>query len=1004
MNRRILSAILALVFAVSVFAPSFTVLADNGCPYIESLPSGAPVYHRLVNGEDTAFYTDYDEMIYQIRSQLISRSTDIEYRFATTDEEFAYSALDESDKALAQAATDKLYGKMFDDIFEIGSDTVTLGGGEYLFNSIKNITLSSTGLLNIGTTGRGYFNSEYDTPIDGTRYYTFVFSFRNIQYDSTPEQERMVRYFTDWFNCNYIGADYTEYQKVKTIYDFIVRNTDYDWETFNSKVTGSTTTVTPERYDIAHSAYGALYGGILNESESGVVNSISETFAHKLTVTDELVPVNYNQGLAVCEGYSKLFYYLCTANGIRCHIVDGDYIEESGKDNDPHEWNYVYLDDAGADGYKWFQVDCTAAAQSSIKQIDVNNYDYFLCGKDSVHFGWRNHQQAYENKGYGIKWQLYDWYDNVNESSQKDYVFDKVHMNAEHLSDGYIICRTTVYEDGAGERKMHILCDKNGYEIIEVNEEGLTLTDVEGFVYTGYNSEFSVMLPYVVNRLNILDNGDVSEGEYTVSEQEPITNAKNGNKSKTAKTAGSYYITVIGADGTTMDIPFVISARDMSEDAIRDDSVVLAFDYANYTGSAIVPQITITDPFRNNLVENKDYTVSFQKDNQTVSQIKDIGEYKIVINYRGNYRGTYYLDFTMDGVDLAQLSTDKRVYQYMPKYYRSQTGITNPADYFEKMTTSGLTVGSTKLYAGKDYSISSSGTSLDYGSKGNIVLTGLAGSNVKAGTKMSIPYEVSKKYNISDFDGKNADTNTVNKVYYTGSAVKPTKFDYLDTYLEQGKDYKITGYVNNTDVGYAYVKIQGIGGCEGTATLRFYINPSPQPTNLVKPTSSANVIKLARTTYIYNGKVNKPKVTFRNGNGKAIDPYYYTVSYTGGKNVGTAYAVIKLRGGYSGTFKTAYTIKPKATSMKSISAGKKCVTVKWNKQTAQTTGYQLQYGTASNYKGAKTVTIGKNTTVSKKITKLKSKKICYVRVRTYRTVGGKKYYSSWSKGLGIKVK
>ena len=45
---------------------------------------------------------------------------------------------------------------------------------------------------------------------------------------------------------------------------------------------------------------------------------------------------------------------------------------------------------------------------------------------------------------------------------------------------------------------------------------------------------------------------------------------------------------------------------------------------------------------------------------------------------------------------------------------------------------------------------------------------------------------------------------------------------------------------------------------------------------------------------------------------------------------------------------------------------------------------------------AKTVTISKNTTLSKKITKLKAKKTYYVQVRTYKKVGSKKFYSSWS--------
>ena len=74
------------------------------------------------------------------------------------------------------------------------------------------------------------------------------------------------------------------------------------------------------------------------------------------------------------------------------------------------------------------------------------------------------------------------------------------------------------------------------------------------------------------------------------------------------------------------------------------------------------------------------------------------------------------------------------------------------------------------------------------------------------------------------------------------------------------------------------------------------------------------------------------------------------------------------------------------------------------KQATQTTGYQLQYGTSSKFKGAKTATITKNKTVSKAISKLKAKKKYYVRIRTYKTVGKQKYYSDWSKSVKVTTK
>ncbi len=91
------------------------------------------------------------------------------------------------------------------------------------------------------------------------------------------------------------------------------------------------------------------------------------------------------------------------------------------------------------------------------------------------------------------------------------------------------------------------------------------------------------------------------------------------------------------------------------------------------------------------------------------------------------------------------------------------------------------------------------------------------------------------------------------------------------------------------------------------------------------------------------------------------------------------------------------TSKPKKTSIKKVtSPKKKQIKVTWNKKSS-VTGYQVQYATNKKFtKNKKTVTIKKASTTSKTIKGLKSKKTYYVRVRTYKTVNGKKIYSNWS--------
>lgn len=118
---------------------------------------------------------------------------------------------------------------------------------------------------------------------------------------------------------------------------------------------------------------------------------------------------------------------------------------------------------------------------------------------------------------------------------------------------------------------------------------------------------------------------------------------------------------------------------------------------------------------------------------------------------------------------------------------------------------------------------------------------------------------------------------------------------------------------------------------------------------------------------------------------------------------------IQFKGAYVGKITKSFKITPKTTSISKLTSGKKKLTVKWKKQSTQTIGYEIQYSTDKNFKkNKKTVTVAKNKTTSKTISKLQAKKKYYVRVRTYKIVkvNGKntKLYSSWSKAKSVVTK
>ena len=96
--------------------------------------------------------------------------------------------------------------------------------------------------------------------------------------------------------------------------------------------------------------------------------------------------------------------------------------------------------------------------------------------------------------------------------------------------------------------------------------------------------------------------------------------------------------------------------------------------------------------------------------------------------------------------------------------------------------------------------------------------------------------------------------------------------------------------------------------------------------------------------------------------------------------------------------------KPKSASIKKVKAAKKAISVIW-KKVGGVKGYQVQVATDKKFKkNKKTVTVKKQKTTKTTVKKLKAKKKYYVRIRTYKTVNGKKVYSSWSKVKSVKTK
>ena len=226
---------------------------------------------------------------------------------------------------------------------------------------------------------------------------------------------------------------------------------------------------------------------------------------------------------------------------------------------------------------------------------------------------------------------------------------------------------------------------------------------------------------------------------------------------------------------------------------------------------------------------------------------------------------------------------------------------------------------------------------------------------------------------------------------YTGKELTPA---IVIPGLKAGEDYYMY-YEDNQYPGVATVTIYGTGYYKGTATIHFKI--------IKKTERFVSNVKLNRTSYTYTGKTIRPSVTVT-VNGKKIGASAYKLYYKNNKNSGIGTVQVRGIGKYSRINKTlTFKIMPPKTLLTGLKKANRSFTASWKKN-IQATGYQIQYAADSRFtKERKTVIVGKQSATRYKISGLKNKKTYYVRIRSYKRVGKKVLYSSWSTVKKIRV-
>ena len=442
---------------------------------------------------------------------------------------------------------------------------------------------------------------------------------------------------------------------------------------------------------------------------------------------------------------------------------------------------------------------------------------------------------------------------------------------------------------------------------------------------------------------------------------------KNGNV--TALRTGTGYVTVTasanGYDSVSKDVKIVVSKKSLNNGLITLSETSYVYD-----GTYKKPAATVTFGGKV-LQEGKDYTISYRNN-------LNVGVTTVIATGMGDYTGYTSKNFTITKRAMAG----------------GTVSVASSVSFTGSNITPSVTVkvAGRTLTSGTDYTVS-------YSNNKNV-----GKATVKITGKGNYSGSLSAKFDIVPAKQQIQKLETKYKGFYIDWAQKGSATGYD---VEYSVNSNMSGAVskhltaNKPDT----LTVSGLsGGKTYYVRVRSYTNVNGKvyygAWSDVKSIKTANndIAKASVSgisTKAFTGKAITQNVTVKIGNTVLKNGTDYTVSYSNNKKVGKATVKITGKGKYGGVITKTFKINPAKQEIQKLTAKSKAFFVDWA-QKGSATGYEIQYATNSKFTGAKKVTITNNKTDKTTVSKLSANKKYYVRVRSYTTVGGTKYYGSWS--------
>lgn len=450
---------------------------------------------------------------------------------------------------------------------------------------------------------------------------------------------------------------------------------------------------------------------------------------------------------------------------------------------------------------------------------------------------------------------------------------------------------------------------------------------------------------------------------------------KNGNV--TALKTGTGYVTVTasanGYNSVSKDVKIVVSKKSLNNGLLTLSETSYVYD-----GTYKKPAATVTFGGKV-LQEGKDYTISYRNN-------LNVGVTTVIATGMGDYTGYTSKNFTITKRAMAG----------------GTVSVTSSVSFTGSNITPSVTVkvAGRTLTNGTDYTVS-------YSNNKNV-----GTSNVYVYGKGNYSGSLSAKFDIVPAKQQIQKLETKYKGFYIDWAQKGSATGYdveysvkanmsgaVSKHLTANKPDTLTVSGLAGDKTY-YVRVRSYTNVNGKVYYGAWSDIKSIKTannDITKATVSGI------STKAFTGKAIKQNVTVKVGNTVLKNGTDYTVSYSNNKKVGKATVKITGKGKYGGVITKTFKINPAKQEIQKLTAKSKSFFVDWA-QKGSATGYEIQYATNSKFTGAKKVTITNNKTDKTTVSKLSANKKYYVRVRSYTTVGGTKYYGAWSAVKNVTTK